>query len=103
MSTAQEIEDAIRSLSPSERKKLLQHIPHIFPEFAGDAEWERIARDDRPRPALTELLNRYEADLAENPEKLPKIAAWRFVAVKTGFGSGSAHTKNSIGNFQPNL
>ena len=23
---------------------------------------------------MTELLNRYEADLAENPEKLPKIA-----------------------------
>src|SRR5207248_4935103 len=51
MSTAQEIEDAIRSLSPSEREKLLQHIPHIFPEFAGDADWERIARDDRLRPA----------------------------------------------------
>jgi len=30
MSTAQEIEDAIRSLSPSEREKLLQHIPQIF-------------------------------------------------------------------------
>ena len=74
MSTAQEIEDAIRSLSASEREKLLQHIPQIFPEFAGDAEWERIARDDRRRPALTELLNRHEADLSEDPEKLPKIA-----------------------------
>jgi len=27
---------------------------------------------------LTELLNRYEADLAENPEKLPKIAETDF-------------------------
>ena len=82
MSTAQEIEDAIRSLSPSEREKLLQHIPQIFPEFAGDGEWERIARDDRPRPALTELLNRYEADLSEDPEKLPKIMMSRFTPAK---------------------
>jgi hypothetical protein len=74
MSTAQEIEEVIRSLSPSEREKLRQHIPRIFPEFAGDAEWERILRDDRRRPALTELLNRYEADLSGDPEKLPKIA-----------------------------
>ena len=74
MSTAQEIEDAIRSLSPSEREKLRQHISQIFPEFAGDPEWERIFRDDRRRPALTELLNRYEADLSEDPEKLLKIA-----------------------------
>ena len=58
MSTAQEIENAIRSLPPAEREKLLQHLPQLFPEFAGDAEWERIARDERPRPALTELLNR---------------------------------------------
>ena len=74
VSTAQEIEDAIRSLSPSERDKLRKHIPQIFPEFAGDPEWERIARDNRPRPALTELINRHEETLSQDPEKLPKIA-----------------------------
>ena len=74
MSTAQEIENAIRSLSPSEREKLLRHIPQIFPEFAGDSEWERIASDERPRPALTERLNRYEADLSADPDKFPKVA-----------------------------
>jgi hypothetical protein len=63
MSTAQEIEDAIRSLSPSERAKLLQHLPHILPEFAGDQEWDRIIGDERPRPALSQLLDRYEAGL----------------------------------------
>ena len=74
MSTAQEIENAIRSLPPAEREKLLQHLPRLFPEFAGDSEWERIAQDKRPRPELTELLNRYETDLAENPEKFPRVA-----------------------------
>jgi hypothetical protein len=41
MSTAQEIEEAIRGLPPAERDKLLQHI-RLFPEFAGDEEWNRI-------------------------------------------------------------
>jgi hypothetical protein len=78
MSTAQEIEDAIRSLSPSERAKLLQHLPHILPEFAGDQEWDRIIVDERARPALSEVLNRYEAELGENPEKFPKVAEGDF-------------------------
>lgn len=63
MSTAPEIEDAIRSLSPSERAKLLQHLPDILSEFAGDQEWDRIIADERPRPALSQLLDRYEAAL----------------------------------------
>jgi hypothetical protein len=74
VSTAQEIENAIRSLPPAEREKLVQHLPQLFPEFAGDEQWERIAQDDRPRPALTELLNRYEADLGKDPEKFPRVA-----------------------------
>ena len=78
MSTAQEIEDAIRSLSPSERAKLLQHLPHILPEFAGDQEWDRLIVDERARPALSEQLNRYEAELNENSEKFPKVAEGDF-------------------------
>lgn len=74
MSTAQEIENAISSLPPAEREKLVQHLPQLFPEFAGDTEWERITRDERPRPELTELLNRYDTDLSENPEKYPRVA-----------------------------
>ena len=69
MSTAQEIEDAIRSLSPSERAKLLQHLPHILPEFAGDQEWDRIIVDERPRPALSRLLDSISA--------LPRLQAPR--------------------------
>ena len=78
MSTAQEIENAIRSLSAAERDKLVQHIPQLFPEFGGDAEWERIAHDDRARPALTELLNRYEDDLARDSNAIPKVAEGDF-------------------------
>jgi hypothetical protein len=78
MSTAQEIEDAILSLSAAERLKLIQHLPQLFPEFARDVEWERIARDERPRPALTELLNRYEADLIGNSRAFPKVAEGDF-------------------------
>jgi len=71
VSTAQEIENAILSLSAAEREKLVQHIPQLFPEFGGDSEWERIAHDDRPRPALTEVLNRYEPDLARDAAPRP--------------------------------
>ena len=78
MSTAQEIESAIRSLSLTERDKVLQHIPQLFPEFAGDSEWERIAQDDRPRPGLTELLNRYEGELARGSHAFPKVAEGDF-------------------------
>jgi hypothetical protein len=74
VSTAQEIENAIRALPPAERDKLVQHIPQLFPEFGGDLEWERIAQEDRPRPALTELLNRYETDLARDSDAFPKVA-----------------------------
>jgi hypothetical protein len=78
VSTAQEIENAIRSLSLAEREKLVQHIPQLFPEFSRDSEWERIVHDDRPRPALTELLNRYEADQARDSEAFPKVAEGDF-------------------------
>ena len=80
MSTAQEIEKAIRSLSEAERVKLVQHIPQLFPEFGGDSEWVRVARDDRARPALTELLDRYETDLARDSNAFPKVAEGDFDA-----------------------
>lgn len=57
MSTAREIEEAIRTSPASERKKLLQHIPALFPELAGDAEWQRIIHDARARPELSKLLD----------------------------------------------
>lgn len=73
MSTAREIEDAIRSLPGPERAKLLHNIPNLFPELGGDAEWERIIGDERPRSALTELLDKTEAEFHQDPDKFPEL------------------------------
>ena len=80
MSTAREIEEAIRTLSSSERDKLLRHIPELFPELAGDAEWERLIRDERPRRALSGLLDETEQQLRRAPNSLPRVKASDFAA-----------------------
>jgi hypothetical protein len=63
MSTVQEIEAAIQSLAPKEREKLIKDLPSILPELDGDAEWERLISDPRPRPALNELGDEIEAKM----------------------------------------
>jgi len=73
MSTAREIEDAIRALPAIERDKLLRDIPGLFPELAGDAEWQSIINDERPRPALKKVLDETEAELRRNPDAFPKM------------------------------
>jgi hypothetical protein len=73
VSTARELEDAIRSLPGAERDKLLHKIPDLFPELSGDAQWERIIADERPRPALTALLDKTEAEFRRDPGKFPKL------------------------------
>jgi hypothetical protein len=74
VSTAKEIENAIRTLEQTERDKLLQHLPQLFPELAGDVEWERIIRDDQPRPSFSALVDSYEARLSKQPDAYPKVA-----------------------------
>jgi hypothetical protein len=80
MSTAQEIEQAIRSLSASERDKLLRELPAIFSELGSDAEWDRIIKDEKSRRALTQLLNETEADYARQPEKFSPMTPRDFDA-----------------------
>jgi hypothetical protein len=80
MSTAREIEEAIRTLPSSERDKLLRHIPALFPELAGDAAWERLIRDERPRPELSALLDETEQQLRRDPNSLPRVKASDFAA-----------------------
>ena len=82
MSTAREIEEAIRSLPPAERDKLLHDLPDLFPELTVDAEWQRIIEDERPRPALTELLDKTEAEFRHNPDAFPELT-------ERDFSSGS--------------
>jgi len=78
MSTAREIEEAIRTLPSSERDKLLRHIPALFPELAGDAEWERIIQDERLRPELSKLLDETEEQLRQNPNAFSQMKASDF-------------------------
>ena len=73
MSTAREIEEAIRTLPSSERDKLLRRIPALFPELVGDAEWERLLKDERARPELSRLLDETEEQLRRDPNSLPKV------------------------------
>jgi hypothetical protein len=75
MSTAQEIEKAIRSLSTSERDKLLRDLPRILPELGEDAGWDRIIQEETPRGALTELLSETEADYARDSPKFSPMTA----------------------------
>ena len=73
VSTVQEIKTAIQNLSPAEREELVAELPALLPELDGDAAWERIIRDPRPRPALSALGDEIEAELRRNPKAFPEI------------------------------
>jgi len=73
MSTAHEIEAAIRMLSPAEREKLIKDLPVVLSELDGDIAWNRIIGDGRTRPGLTALLDQVEADYEKNPAAFPEI------------------------------
>ncbi|MDO8630805.1 MAG: hypothetical protein Q7R41_09950 [Phycisphaerales bacterium] len=78
MSTVREIKDAIQSLSPQEREELVACLPALLPELDGDAAWERIIRDPRPRPALSALLDQAEAEYRQNPSGCPETSDAEF-------------------------
>jgi hypothetical protein len=69
VSTVQDIEAAIRSLSPADRQRLAESLPALVPELDGDSKWDRIIHDPRPRPALEKLLDEVEAEREKHPEK----------------------------------
>ena len=66
MSTVEQIEKAIRALPAGERTRLMRNLPRLFPELDGDAVWERIIHDGRPRPALSRMLDEAAA-VCEDP------------------------------------
>ena len=74
MSTIAEIKAAIRALPPADRERLSDDLPAILPELNGDAKWQRIVTDARPRPALTALGDEIAAQLKKNPAAFPKCA-----------------------------
>jgi hypothetical protein len=78
MSTVEQIAAAIRALPARERKRLVKVLPALFPELSGDASWDRIIRDDRPRPALSRLLDEAETAVCEDPARLPETTDEEF-------------------------
>ena len=73
MSTAEKIEAAIRALPQKERRKLVEDLPAILPELDGDAQWRRIIEDARPRPALSRLGDKIQAQLKAKPDHFRQI------------------------------
>ncbi len=73
MSKVEEIEMAIRTLSSAERGQLLEDLPSLLPELAGDASWQRIIRDTRPRPAFSALLDEVDVETKRNPDAFPAV------------------------------
>jgi hypothetical protein len=74
----QEIKAAIQNLSPAERRELTALLPALFPELDGDAAWERIIRDARPRPALSALLDHVEQACQRDPSAFPETSDAEF-------------------------
>ncbi len=73
MSTVAEIEAAILALPAEDREKLADDLPTILPELKGDAKWQRIISDPRPRPALTALGDQIAAQLKSNPAAFSEL------------------------------
>lgn len=69
MSTVEQIEAAIRALPARDRDRLVRDLPGLFPELDGDAAWDQIMHDDRPRPAFSKMLD--EA-VVEDPARFPE-------------------------------
>lgn len=78
MSTVDEITAAIKGLSSKDREELITRLPLILPEIDGDAKWERIIRDLRPRPGLERLLDEAEAECDAHPEEFRETSDEEF-------------------------
>jgi hypothetical protein len=73
MSLLQEIETAIRGLSSGDQAKLVQDLPTLMPEWAGNFAWQRILRDPTPSSALSSLVDAVDAEFDHNPNAFPEI------------------------------
>lgn len=73
MSTALEIEAAIQSLSPQERKKLVHDLPALLPELDGDEAWKQIIEDSKSNSALSAFADAVDAERKRNPDAFPEI------------------------------
>jgi hypothetical protein len=63
-----EIEEAIAKLPSESRRQLVQDIPALCPDAFPADGWDAILHDAAPRPALTSLLDKLDAEYAQKPE-----------------------------------
>ena len=68
MKSLLEIEEAIAKLPPKSRRQLVQDIPALCPDVFPADGWDAILCDDAPRPALTSLLDKLDAEHSQSPE-----------------------------------
>jgi hypothetical protein len=73
VSSLQEIELAISSLSREDQAKLVQDLPALLPGYEGDLAWQRILRNPTPSPALSKLADAVDAAFSRDPEVFPEI------------------------------
>jgi hypothetical protein len=78
MSKVEQIGAAIGSLSAQERADLVSLLPTILPELDGDAAWERIINDPRPRPALSKYIEEVKAGIAAGTVELRETSEEEF-------------------------
>ena len=81
VSTVPEIKIAIQNLSVEQRRELISELPMLLPELDGDADWERIIRESRPRPALSALLDESEDLYRRNPVACVELSGYGLVAI----------------------
>ncbi|MEI9960169.1 MAG: hypothetical protein WDM76_03260 [Limisphaerales bacterium] len=68
MKSLLEIEEAIAQLPSKARRQLVKDIPALCPDIFPADGWNAILNDATPRPALTSLLNKLDAEYAQKPE-----------------------------------
>ena len=68
MRTLAEIEKAISRLPAEVQRQLIKDIPTLCPSAFPAAGWDAILQDDTPRPALSALLDKLDAEYAQSPE-----------------------------------
>ena len=73
MSSLQEIELAIGSLSPEDQARLLRDLPALLPAWEGELAWRRIIREPAPNAALSRLVDTVDAEFRTNPNAFPEI------------------------------
>ena len=64
----QEIEEAIVKLPAKARRQLVKDIPALCPDEFPDNGWDAILGDDTPRPTLSSLLDKLDAEYEQKPE-----------------------------------